>query len=93
MRSLLFAALFLVSTTLCFAQTPAANGAFGEIKSRPKLPVELVTVGNPGNLGELSGAGAGGAGPDGTCSAVGYVYQICKYEVSAGEYTVFMIIL
>ncbi len=33
--------------------------------------LEMVTVGNPGNAGELSGAGAGGYGPDGICGAVG----------------------
>ena len=49
-----------------------------------------VTVGNPGNAGELSGYGAGGFGPDRICGAVDYVYKIGKSEVTAGQYTVFL---
>jgi formylglycine-generating enzyme required for sulfatase activity len=50
----------------------------------------LVTVGNPGNAGELSGAGAGGFGEDRICGAVGYTYNIGKYETTAGQYTEFL---
>jgi len=42
--------------------------------------VETVSVGNPGNAGELSGESAGGEGPDRICGAVGYVYKIGKFE-------------
>jgi len=58
----------------------------------PALPVgiETVQVGNPGNAGELSGNGAGGYGPDRICGAVDYVYNIGKFEVTAGEYTDFL---
>lgn len=47
--------------------------------------IETVPVGNPGNAGELSGEGAGGSGPDRICGAVGYTYNIGKYEVTAGS--------
>ena len=49
--------------------------------------IDLVTVGNPGNAGELSGAAAGGWGENRVCGAVTYDYRIGKYEVTAGQYT------
>jgi len=52
--------------------------------------IETVPVGNPGNAGELSGEGAGGWGPDRICGAVGYTYNIGKYEVTAGQYCEFL---
>jgi formylglycine-generating enzyme len=52
--------------------------------------LELVTVGNPGNAGEWSGGSYGGYGPDRICGAVGYNYQIGKYEITAGQYTEFL---
>jgi formylglycine-generating enzyme len=52
--------------------------------------LEMVTVGNPGNKGELSGIGAGGGGPDRICGAVNYTYQIGKFEVTAGQYCQFL---
>jgi len=52
--------------------------------------IETVTIGNPGNPGELSGAGAGGYGPDAICGGVDYVYNIGKYEVTAEQYTAFL---
>jgi formylglycine-generating enzyme len=52
--------------------------------------LETVTVGNPGNAGELSGTDAGGSGPDRICGRVDYTYRIGKYEVTAGQYTVFL---
>jgi len=52
--------------------------------------IETVPVSNPGNAGELSGAGAGGYGPDRICGAVGYTYNIGKYEVTAGQYCEFL---
>ena len=52
--------------------------------------IETVPVGDPGNAGELSGSGAGGDGPDRICGAVGYTYNIGKYEVTAGQYTAFL---
>ncbi|MBN1514393.1 MAG: SUMF1/EgtB/PvdO family nonheme iron enzyme [Phycisphaerae bacterium] len=52
--------------------------------------VETVPVGNPGNLGELSGQGAGGYGSDRICGGVDYVYSIGKHEVTAGQYCEFL---
>jgi formylglycine-generating enzyme required for sulfatase activity len=52
--------------------------------------LEMVTVGNPGNAGELSGSSAGGYGPDRLCGAVNYPYQMGKCEVTAGLYTAFL---
>jgi sulfatase modifying factor 1 len=52
--------------------------------------IETVFVGDPGNVGELSGSDAGGYGPDRICGAVGYTYNIGKYEVTAGQYTEFL---
>ena len=54
------------------------------------IVIDTVTVGNPGNVGELSGDGAGGYGPDRVCGAVGYVYNIGTYEVTAGQYAEFL---
>lgn len=54
------------------------------------IVIETVSVGNPGNAGELSGSGAGGSGPDRICGAVGYRYSIGKYEVTAEQYTAFL---
>jgi hypothetical protein len=42
------------------------------------LTIDMVTVGNPGNA------------PEGTIGSVGYIYQIGKYEVTAGQYTEFL---
>jgi len=54
-------------------------------------PALWVTVGNPGNAGELSGASApGGYGPDRICGAVAYNYNMGKFEVTAGQYTAFL---
>lgn len=54
------------------------------------ISIETVAIGNPGNAGELSGQGAGGFGPDRICGAVDYVYDIGKFEVTAGQYTAFL---
>jgi len=53
--------------------------------------LETVPVGDPGNVGELSGESLpGGAGPDRICGAVSYNYRIGRYEVTAGQYTDFL---
>ena len=44
--------------------------------------IEWVTVGDPGNTGEVQ--------TQGTFGAVGYSYLIGKYEVTAGQYTEFL---
>lgn len=71
---------FVVALAVC----ACAAGA------QAQVTIETVTVGNPGNAGELSGAGAGGYGPDRICGAVDYVYRIGKFEVTAGQYTAFL---
>jgi len=55
-----------------------------------KITIETVPVGNPGNAGEWSGESYGGQGVDRICGAVDYVYNIGKYEVTAGQYTAFL---
>jgi hypothetical protein len=52
--------------------------------------IDTVTVGNPGNTGELSGAGAGGWGSDRVCGAVSYTYNIGTTEVTNAQYTAFL---
>ncbi len=54
------------------------------------VTIDLVTVGNPGNIGEWSGESYGGSGPDRICGAVDYNYNIGKYEVTAAQYTEFL---
>ena len=54
------------------------------------VTIDAVTVGNPGNAGEWSGESYGGYGPDRICGAVGYVYDVGKYEVTAGQYCEFL---
>jgi formylglycine-generating enzyme len=58
--------------------------------SAQAVNIDLVTVGNPGNKGELSGGGPVGSGPSVTVGAVPYTYQIGKSEVTAGQYTDFL---
>lgn len=54
------------------------------------MDMPFMAVGNAGNAGELSGSGAGGYGPDAICGAVGYNFNIGKFEVTAGQYTEFL---
>ncbi len=49
--------------------------------ARAEVIIETVTVGNPGNADDTHGDGYGG---------VGYVYNIGKFEVTAGQYTEFL---
>ena len=53
-------------------------------------PALWVTVGNPGNAGEWSGWIAEGEGPARICGAVGYTFNMGKFEVTAGQYTEFL---
>jgi len=52
--------------------------------------IETVPVGNPGNAGQWSGYSHGGYGPNRICGSVDYTYNMGKYEVTAGQYTVFL---
>ncbi|MGB2987354.1 MAG: IPTL-CTERM sorting domain-containing protein [Phycisphaerae bacterium] len=67
-----------------------AGVALFAVTVQAEVVIETVTVGNPGNAGELSGDGAGGDGPDRVCGAVDYVYDIGKFEVTAAQYTEFL---
>jgi formylglycine-generating enzyme len=62
-----------------------ANGSWTGLAS-----IEFVTVGNPGNDGELSGQGAGGFGPNAICGGVNYIYQIDKFEITNAQYREFL---
>lgn len=52
--------------------------------------IETVTVGNPGNPGELSGQGAGGQGFDRVCGTVSYVYELGTHEITTKQYCEFL---
>ena len=58
--------------------------------TQAEVVIDTVTVGNPGNAGELAGVGAGGHGDNRICGAVNYVYGIGTVEVTAGQYTEFL---
>jgi formylglycine-generating enzyme len=69
-----------------------ASLAVGNVLNMPPglTSLEMVTVGNPGNAGELSGPSAGGRGFDGICGSVDYAYKMGKFEVTAGQYCEFL---
>ena len=54
------------------------------------ITIDTVPVGNPGNVGELSGYGAGASGPDAIVGAVDYAYNIGTYEVTTAQYAEFL---
>jgi len=54
------------------------------------VTIDWVTVGDPGNPGELSGVGAGGIGPDAIVGGVDYTYKIGKYQVTYAQYAEFL---
>jgi formylglycine-generating enzyme required for sulfatase activity len=60
------------------------------ISGAAQAAMDFVTVGNPGNTGELSGGPGYGFAPQVTVGAVGYDYKMGKYEVTAGQYTEFL---
>jgi formylglycine-generating enzyme len=65
--------------------TVLAAGAFCGAPDTPAhaaVLIATVTVGNPGNPGESQ--------IDGTFGGVNYVYQMGKYEVTAGQYAAFL---
>ncbi len=62
----------------------------GVSAAQAEVVIDTVTIGNPGNCGELSGTDAGGSGPDRVCGAVDYLYSIGKHEITAGQYTEFL---
>jgi formylglycine-generating enzyme required for sulfatase activity len=56
--------------------------------AQANVVIDTVSVGNPGNAAEWSGLGQGAAMIQ--CGAVGYTYDIGKYEVTAGQYCEFL---
>jgi len=56
------------------------------ISAAEAINLETVVVGNPGNMGELSGGGL----PSRICGGVDYVYNIGKFEVTVGQYCEFL---
>jgi len=54
---------------------------FSALAQAESVNYEMVTVGNPGNANDTGGIGIG---------AVGYEYQIGKYDVTIGQYTAFL---
>ena len=52
------------------------------------ISIDLVTVGDPGNAGELSGRAD--LGTERVCGAVPYIYQIGTYEVTNAQYRAFL---
>ncbi|MCJ7543257.1 MAG: formylglycine-generating enzyme family protein [Phycisphaerae bacterium] len=63
---------------------------WGLAPAQGAITIEMVTVGDAGNVGELSGDGSGGYGPPRVCGAVPYVYQIGTYEVTNAHYRGFL---
>ncbi|MGD8453336.1 MAG: SUMF1/EgtB/PvdO family nonheme iron enzyme [Phycisphaerae bacterium] len=59
------------------------------VTASAEVVIDTVTIGNPGNAGELSGGPAGDPFARIT-GAVDYVYDVSKYEVTAGQYTEFL---
>ncbi len=64
--------------------------------ARGQVTIETVTVGSIGNIPELTGedaiigGNALGNGPNRLAGTVNYLYEIGKYEVTAGQYTEFL---
>ena len=81
------AAAMLLASGAAWADTHAPWPSDWNNWSDPNL---WVSVGNPGNAGEPAGMSAGGNGPDRVCGAVAYAYRIGKFEVTAGQYCLFL---
>ena len=88
LTSFLTAAVVLVVCGVGLLGTTAYADVFNMRGGLTSL--EMVPVGNLGNTGQWSGESYGGTGPDLICGAVGYNYNIGKYEVTAGQYTDFL---
>jgi len=61
----------------------AVMALIGVRLAEASVNIEMVTVGNPGNAADTRYATPG-------FGAVGYIYNIGKYEVTAGQYTTFL---
>lgn len=60
-----------------------SGDVIAQAEATPSMVIETVTIGNPGNAGDPVEF-------QGTFGAVGYVYAIGKYEVTAGQYAAFL---
>jgi len=79
----------LCAAVVCLAVIPASSSADVFNMGTGLTSMELVTVGNRGNSGELSDPQAIGALlpiPSQVCGAVDYIYQIGKCEVTNAQY-------
>jgi formylglycine-generating enzyme len=85
---------FTRSTVLLAAAISAflSATALGDVFHMPagQTSMQFVTVGDPGNDGELSGQPKTGFDEPRICGAVAYTYQMGKFEVTAGQYTQFL---
>jgi len=90
-----------VSAIVCWVMAvlllpPGVAGADVFHMPASQTSLEFVTVGNPGNPGELSNPKVVDAyedeelGLDRICGGVGYTYQIGKYEVTNAQYCQFL---
>ncbi len=71
----------------------AAGLVASAVAAQATVTIDLVPVGNAGNAGQWIGPDYGGVGDPDTNrldGAVGYDYQIGKYEVTAGQYAEFL---
>jgi len=71
----------------------SAGAALADVFAMPDglTSLEFVTVGNPGNPGELTAVGDDPVQfPGRICGRVDYVYRIGKFEVTAGQYCEFL---
>ena len=84
----MFKVFLFRSAVVLAAMMPLANPALATQINHgaTSITMDFVTVGDPGNSGELSGAIAGGYGPNRITGAVDYVYKIGKYEVSEAQW-------
>ena len=78
-RTVRLTQLMAITGMACLATTMSAQA----------VVIETVTIGNPGNGPDTNTSGNVIAKPEGA-GAVGYVYEMGKYEVTQGQYTEFL---
>ncbi len=77
---------FITSCVILLAVLVTTAQAVTITHGSTTITMDFVTVGDTGNDGELSGWGAGGFGPDAIVGAIGYAYNIGKYEVTENQW-------
>ena len=83
-QALVTAAVLIASISLVHAGTRADLSGDAIVDFATTMDMPLVTVGNPGNYPNVFSV------PSGSIGAVGYDYNIGKFEVTAGQYTEFL---